>query len=140
MAAPLALFCLALVARLAMLATFPHAAYPDSEYYVEVARSIASGHGLTVPFVWIFAEVGGAIPSVPTLPVASNGHWLPLASFLQVPSILLLGPTPFASALPFALVGALMAPLASALQVAIDKIEVCSTCGNIAADAGMDAV
>lgn len=26
---------------------------------------------------------------------------------------------------------ALMAPLASALQVAIDKIEVCSTCGNI---------
>ena len=38
---------------------FPDPAYPDSSYYVDVARALAAGHGLNVDFVWIFAEVGG---------------------------------------------------------------------------------
>lgn len=111
MRTPLLLYGLALVVRLALIAIYPDAAYPDSSYYVEVARSVAAGHGLTVPFVWIFAEVGNRIPDVPILPVPSNAHWLPLASFAQVPFILLLGPTGFASALPLALVSATAAPL-----------------------------
>ncbi len=111
MRTPLLLFGLALIVRLALIAIYPDAAYPDSYYYVEVARSIAGGHGLTVPFVWIFAEVGNRIPAVPVLPVPSNAHWLPLASFIQVPFILLLGPTGFASALPLALISATAAPL-----------------------------
>ena len=57
------------------------------------------------------AEVGGAIPSDPILPIAANAHWMPLASLVQVPFIMALGATPFASALPFALAGALAAPL-----------------------------
>ncbi len=62
-------------------------------------------------FIWIFAEVGGTLPANPVLPIASNGHWMPLASLVQVPFIWLLGPTALASALPFALFGALAAPI-----------------------------
>ena len=40
---------------------------------------------------------------------------MPLASIVQVPFIWLLGPTAIASALPFALLGALAAPLAWAI-------------------------
>ena len=112
---PIALFLLALLVRLALIAIYPDAAYPDSYYYVDVARAIAAGHGLNVDFIWVFAEVGNKIPAVPTLPVPSNAHWLPLASFLQVPFINLLGPTAFASALPMALVGSIAAPLTWAI-------------------------
>ncbi len=93
------------------MALFPDPAYPDSFYYVNVARELAAGHGLSVDFIWIFAEVGARIPAVPTLPIPSNAHWLPLASFLQAPFIAVLGPTAVASALPGVLIGSLAAPL-----------------------------
>jgi hypothetical protein len=108
---PIALYVLALVVRAAAFVAFPDPAYPDSYYYVEVARSIAAGHGLTVDFVWIFAEVGNHIPDPAVLPVASNAHWLPLASFVQAPFITLLGATALASALPIVVIGSLAAPL-----------------------------
>jgi hypothetical protein len=112
---PIALYALALAVRLVLIALFPDPAYPDSYYYVDVARAIADGRGFQVDFIWIFAEVGGTIPAVPVLPIASNAHWMPLASLVQVPFIWLLGPTPLASALPFALIGSLAAPLAWAI-------------------------
>ena len=109
---PIALYLLALVGRLALVAGFPDPAYPDSFYYVDVARQLAAGHGFSIDVVWIFPEVGGRIPADAVLPIASNAHWMPLASLVQVPFIWLLGPTAFASALPFALIGAVAAPLA----------------------------
>ena len=112
---PVALYLLALVARIAVAGLFPDPAYPDSFYYVDVARQLAAGHGFNVDFIWIFPEVGGAIPANPVLPIPSNAHWMPLASIVQVPFIWLLGPTAMASALPFALIGALAAPLAWAI-------------------------
>ena len=112
---PVALFVLALVVRLALIATYPDPAYPDSYYYVDVARAIAAGHGLNLDFVWIFAEVGNRIPDPATLPIPSNAHWLPLASFVQVPFIAVLGETAFASALPLALIGSIAAPLTWAI-------------------------
>jgi hypothetical protein len=109
---PIALYLLALVGRLALVAGFPDPAYPDSFYYVDVARQLAAGHGFSIDVVWVFAEVGGRIPADAVLPIASNAHWMPLASLVQVPFIWLLGPNAFASALPFALIGAVAAPLA----------------------------
>jgi hypothetical protein len=106
------LYVVALVARLIVAAMFPDPAYPDSFYYVDVARQLAAGHGFNVDFIWIFAEVGGGIPANPTLPIPSNAHWMPLASLVQVPFIWLLGPTAMASAIPFAIAGAFSAPLA----------------------------
>jgi hypothetical protein len=108
---PVALYLLALVARLVAAALFPDPAYPDSFYYVDVARQLAAGHGFNVDFIWIFPEVGGGIPANPVLPIPSNAHWMPLASLIQVPFIWLLGPSAFASAIPFAIVGAVAAPL-----------------------------
>jgi hypothetical protein len=108
---PVLLFALALGVRLLLIAAYPDPAYPDSYYYVDVARAIQATGRLEVDFVWIFAEVGGRIPANPVLPVASNAHWLPLSSFLQVPFIAALGPTAWASALPLAIVGSLTAPL-----------------------------
>jgi len=112
---PLILFGLAFGARMVLILLFPDPAYPDSYYYTEVTRSIAEGRGLNVDFVWIFAEVGGAIPANPTLPIPSNAHWMPLASFVQVPFVTLFGPSPIAGALPFALIGSLAAPLTWAI-------------------------
>ena len=115
MRTPLLLYALAFVVRALLMATFPDPAYPDSFYYVDVARQIAAGHGLNVDFVWIFAEVGGKIPANPVLPIPSNAHWLPLASFIQVPFIAALGATAVASALPMVILGAFTAPLTWAI-------------------------
>ena len=108
---PVGLFALALVVRAVLVALYPDPAYPDSYYYVDVARAIAAGHGLNIDFVWIFAEVGNRLPDPAVLPIPSNAHWLPLASFLQAPFVSILGPTALASALPGVIVGALVAPL-----------------------------
>lgn len=108
---PLLLYALALVVRGVLVALYPDPAYPDSYYYVDVARAIAAGNGLNVDFVWIFAEVGNRLPDPAVLPIPSNAHWLPLASFLQAPFVSVLGPTAFANALPGILIGALVAPL-----------------------------
>jgi hypothetical protein len=109
------LYLLALVGRLVLIALHPQAAYPDSSYYSDVAKSLAAGQGFNVDFVWIFAEVGGKIPANPALPIPSNGHWMPLASIVQVPFLLTFGSNPVAAALPFALIGAIAAPLAWAI-------------------------
>ncbi len=109
------LYALALVVRAILFATYPDPAYPDSYYYVEVARSIAAGDGLNVDFIWIFAEVGARLPEAPTLPIPSNAHWLPLASFLQAPFVGILGPTAVANAIPGIVIGSLAAPLTWAI-------------------------
>ncbi len=115
MRTPLLLYVLALVVRGLLIAHFPDPAYPDSAYYVDVARQLHAGHGLNVDFVWIFAEVGGVIPANPVLPIASNAHWMPLASLVQLPFLFAFGDVAWASAAPFAIIGALAAPLTWAI-------------------------
>lgn len=112
---PLLLYGLALAVRLVLIAHFPYPAYPDSAYYVDVARSLHAGQGFNVDFIWIFAEVGGKLPLDPALPIASNAHWMPLASIIQLPFIGIFGDVAWASALPFAIIGAIAAPLTWAI-------------------------
>jgi hypothetical protein len=112
---PLLLYGLALAVRLVLIWHFPDPAYPDSFYYVDVARALASGEGFNIDVIWIFPEVGGVLPADPVLPIPSNAHWMPLASLIQVPFILAFGDVAWASALPFALVGATAAPLTWAI-------------------------
>jgi 4-amino-4-deoxy-L-arabinose transferase-like glycosyltransferase len=113
MAVPVFLFLIALCARAATFTLFPDPAYPDSFYYVDLARQLAAGHGFSVDFIWNFVEVGGRLPdaAAATLPIPSNAHWMPLAAIVQVPFIWLLGATPLASALPFWLAAAATAPV-----------------------------
>jgi hypothetical protein len=108
---PFALYAFAVAARAVLFAVHPDAAYPDSYYYVDVARALQAGHGFNIDFIWSFVDVGGRIPANPMLPIASNAHWMPLASLVQLPTMWLFGPTPLASAIPFLLVGALAAPM-----------------------------
>jgi 4-amino-4-deoxy-L-arabinose transferase-like glycosyltransferase len=105
------LFGASLLLRVASFAGFPHPAYPDSFYYVAVARQIAAGHGLIAPYLWSFVDVGSRVPAVGVLPLSAFFHWMPLAALIQVPFIWLLGPTDLASTLPFLFLGALLAPL-----------------------------
>jgi hypothetical protein len=107
----LLLYALALIVRAVLVATYPDPAYPDSYYYVDVAKALHDGQGLNVDFVWIFAEVGGTIPANPTLPIPSNAHWLPLSSILEAASLAVFGDTPYALGVPMVLIGALSAPL-----------------------------
>ncbi len=109
---PLTLFLLALGARALGGALFPDPAYPDSFYYVSVARELAAGHGFQVGYIWNFVDTGTpTLPEAGTLPIVSNAHWMPLAALIQVPFIWLLGPTALASALPFWLASAAVAPV-----------------------------
>jgi len=111
MRTPLLLYGLALAVRVVLIWHFPDPAYPDSFYYVDVARALTAGHGFNVDFIWIFPEVGGGIPANPVLPIPSNAHWMPLASIVQVPFLAIFGNVSWASALPFAIIGATAAPL-----------------------------
>ena len=112
---PLLLYGLALAVRLVLIWNFPDPAYPNSFYYVDVARALAAGDGFNIDLIWIFPEVGGVVPADPVLPIPSNAHWMPLASVVQVPFLLLFGNVAWASALPFALIGATAAPLTWAI-------------------------
>jgi Dolichyl-phosphate-mannose-protein mannosyltransferase len=108
---PVALFVLAMAVRAVIFGLHPDAAYPDSYYYVDVARALHAGQGFNIDFIWSFVDVGGRIPAVTTLPIPSNAHWMPLAAIIQLPTIWLMGPTPLASAIPFILFGSLAAPM-----------------------------
>lgn len=112
---PILLYGLALAVRLVLIWHFPDPGYPDSFYYVDVARALAAGKGFNIDFVWIFPEVGGVLPAQPVLPIPSNAHWMPLASLVQVPFLMLFGNVAWAAALPFALIGATAAPLTWAI-------------------------
>lgn len=108
---PVVLFFIAFLVRAAVGTAFAGPAYPDSYYYVNVAQALAAGHGFNIDYIWNFVDVGGVLPAQPTLPIPSNGHWMPLAALIQVPFIWALGPTWLASELPMWIVGALAAPL-----------------------------
>lgn len=107
----LALYAFAVLVRLVLIALYPDPAYVDSYYYVNVARALQAGHGFNIDFIWTFVDLGGTLPANPSLPIASNAHWMPLASLVQVPFLVVLGATAWASALPFALIGSLAAPM-----------------------------
>ena len=107
----IALYAFALAVRAVVFGLHPDAAYPDAYYYVEVARALHAGQGFNIDFIWSFVDVGGRIPVNPILPIPSNALWMPLASIIQLPTMWLLGPTPVASAIPFAIIGSLAAPM-----------------------------
>ena len=81
----------ALVARVLAAWLVPSAPYTDAAYYTMVAQRLADGFGFTVPVLYSFLEVGGALPAAPGLPVDSNGHWMPLTSVVSGGFMTLLG-------------------------------------------------
>src|SRR5205823_14416164 len=62
--------------------------FTDAYSYVDVARRLAHGQGLTADFMWNFLEA----PHLDALPVASHRFWMPLATVVQATGIALLEP------------------------------------------------
>ena len=85
--------------------------FTDAYYYVDVARRVAHGQGLTADFVWNFLEAPGFAP----LPVPSHRFWMPLASVLQAAGIVTLEPLlgPFRSAQAAVVAAAALVPAAT---------------------------
>jgi len=106
----LLLTLIALVARVVggLLVGWPP--YTDPGYYTLVATRLADGFGFTVPVLWSFLEVGGSIPANPTLPVASNGHWMPLTSIVAAASMAVFGSDYRAGQVPMILLGTALVP------------------------------
>jgi 4-amino-4-deoxy-L-arabinose transferase-like glycosyltransferase len=97
----LALVALLLRTAAAVLVSQPP--YTDPAYYTLVAQQLVTGHGFQVPVLWSFLEVGGRLPADPTLPIPSNGHWMPLTSIVAAGSMLLFGTSWLAGELPMIL-------------------------------------
>ncbi|HET9877739.1 MAG TPA: hypothetical protein VFQ81_00335 [Candidatus Limnocylindria bacterium] len=93
----------------AALVSWP--AYTDPAYYTLVAERIATGHGFTVPVIWSFLEVGATLPADPVLPVASNGHWMPLTSLLPAAFMAIFGTAYGVAQVPMVLLSAALVPL-----------------------------
>jgi len=109
----LLLFALALLTRVvaALLVNYPP--YGDPAYYQLVGEQLAAGHGFNVPVLWSFLEVGGRLPADPMLPLASNGHWMPLTSIVAAGSIFVFGGllgSWRAAELPMIVLGAALVP------------------------------
>jgi hypothetical protein len=81
----------ALVARVLAALLVPSAPYTDAAYYTLVAQRLADGFGFTVPVLYSFLEVGGALPADPSLPVDAMGHWMPLTSVIAAGSMAVFG-------------------------------------------------
>jgi hypothetical protein len=69
----------------------PSAPYTDAAYYTLAAQRLADGHGFTLPVLYSFLEVGGALPADPGLPVDAFGHWMPLTSIVAAGPMALIG-------------------------------------------------
>lgn len=63
--------------RLGSAVVLSEPGYTDAYYYVDVAKRLAAGQGLTADFVWNWIEASGP------LPVPSHRFWMPLATALQ---------------------------------------------------------
>jgi 4-amino-4-deoxy-L-arabinose transferase-like glycosyltransferase len=100
----------ALVARIAAALAIDYSPYTDPAYYAMVAEQLATGHGFSAPVLWSFLEVGGRLPADPTLPVPSNGHWMPLTSIVAAAGMALLGPDLRAGQLPILVLGVALVP------------------------------
>src|ERR1700730_13581323 len=106
-----ALPALAPIGRLAAAALVDYDPSTVPAYYTLVAERLATGHGFTVPAIWSFLEVGSRIPNPAVLPVASNGHWMPLSSIVAAGAMAILGPTMRAGQVPMVLFSTLLVPL-----------------------------
>lgn len=108
-AAPIALYLIALVIRLVVTAWVQFPPTEGSLYYLDVARNLATGHGLVTNVQWSYATPPMGVPR------PAFDLWLPLASLVNALPMLVLGATHQAGQVGMSLLGATLAPLAWAV-------------------------
>jgi hypothetical protein len=104
-AAPLALYLLALLIRLLVVAWVPFPPTEGSLYYLDVARNLVTGHGLVTDIQWSYATPPMGVPR------PAFDLWLPLASFVDALPMLVFGVVHQAGQVGMSLLGAAIAPL-----------------------------
>ena len=105
------LFGVAVLVRATAAWLVPFPPHVDAAYYTTVAEQLASGNGFTTPVLWSFLEVGGHLPTNPTLPVPSNAHWMPLTAVISAGSMALFGVDWRAGQLPMVILSSLLVPI-----------------------------
>ena len=105
------LTAVAFIVRTVAAGLVPFPPHVDAAYYTMVAEQLATGHGFTAPALWSFLEVGGGLPSEPSLPVPSNGHWMPMTAIVSAGSMSLFGADWRAGQVPMVLLSVLLVPL-----------------------------
>ena len=106
LAIPGTLYAVALVVRLWATGVINFPITEGSAYYVAVARNLVLGRGLEIDAIWSYAT-----PPL-TLPRPAFELWQPGASLLAALPMSALGPSFDAAQIGYALLGALLAPLA----------------------------
>jgi hypothetical protein len=107
----LLLAAVALVVRAIAAIVVPWPPFTDPAYYSLIAQRLVEGQGFTTPVLWSFLEVGSSIPDPATLPVPSNGHWMPLTSVVAAASMTMFGSTYAAGTVPLIVLSALLVPM-----------------------------
>ena len=105
----IAIYLLALLARIAVAAFQEHPSYMDAYYYTAGAQRLAEGYGFTEPYVWNYLDD----PS--SLPRPSHLYWMPLPSIVGALPMALFGPTFRAAQTAFVLLSAALPPIAYAI-------------------------
>jgi hypothetical protein len=101
----LILFLLGLAVSLVVAGAQNSPGYMDAEYYYANGIQLATGKGMTEPFIWNYLDNPSGLPH------PSFSYWMPLASLLAAAGMILTGETDFFSARLFFL------PLAGLIPV-----------------------
>lgn len=107
--APVSLFFIAMLIRLVVVAAIPFPPTEGSLYYLDVARNLVEGNGLTTDVLWSYATTPWELPR------PAFDLWLPVASLVAAIPMLIGGTSAQAGQLGGLLLGSLLAPLAWAV-------------------------
>ena len=105
------LFVVALIVRAAAAALVDAPTHVDAAYYTMVGEQLSAGNGFAAPSLWSFLEVGGGLPADPSLPVPSNGHWMPLPEIVAGGAMALFGAGWRAGQVPMVILSASLVPI-----------------------------
>ena len=103
---PAGIFIAAFAARIVAMFMIHFPLTEGSAYYLAVARNMVAGRGLVVDSIWSYST-----PPL-TLPRPAFELWQPLASLIAAAPMTILGSSLGSAQLAFAIVGAVLAPLA----------------------------
>ena len=99
---------LSLVSRIATAAVVTQPGYPDPAYYFDVAKNLASGHGFTEDFIFMYLTPATSVVH------PSNFYWMPLTSIIIAPFLALFGIGWRIAQIPIILLSASLPVLAAA--------------------------
>jgi 4-amino-4-deoxy-L-arabinose transferase-like glycosyltransferase len=97
---------ISLILRATVAAFVSQPSYADAAYYFDVAKNLASWHGFTEDFIYIYLTPAKSIVH------PSNFYWMPLTSIIMAPFLALFGTSWYVAQIPMILLSATLPLLA----------------------------